>query len=69
MIWFDGIENDVDRFLSRMESMHASAINPEKMKSMRDLFAANNIELEPEQSLLDAQGASLGWILKGTKSG
>ncbi len=69
MIWFDGIENDVDRFLGRMESMHASAINPEKMKSMRDLFAANNIELEPEQSLLDAQGASLGWILKGTKSG
>lgn len=68
MNWFDGIENDVERFLGRMTSMHDSAIDPGKMQAMRKTFKSNQINLEPAISLRDAEGASLGWVLRGQKS-
>lgn len=68
MKWFDGIENDIERFLGRMTSMHSSAIDKTKLNKMIDVFRKNGIKAEKPALLNDETGAVLGWVIKGQKA-
>jgi len=67
MDWFDGMENEIDRFIGRMRSMKNAAIDDEKRTEMIQLFKSNGFEMDANFILPDTNGLDLGWIFQGRK--
>ncbi|NNE58561.1 MAG: class I SAM-dependent methyltransferase [Hellea sp.] len=65
--WFDGMSNEVNRFIGRMSSMKSAAIDESKLKQMLDLFSKCGIEMEKPEPLIDQHNNALGWMFKGQK--
>ena len=66
--WLDGMDEEVRRFMGRMESMKTAAISDEKIDSFLTCFEAAGISLSKPIKLQDQNNEALGWIFNGIKT-
>jgi len=67
LTWFDGMEEEVERFLGRMRSMKEASVDSQKLENMTDLFANSGLKMNPTRTLKDDLDEELGWVLSGVK--
>lgn len=67
--WLDGMENEIARFIGRMKSMEAAALDENKVKRIETRFRQKGIDAFTSRILRDNHQNELGWILSGTRSG
>lgn len=67
MKWFDGMNDEVERFIGRMSSMKSASIDDDKMASILSVFEAHKIVMRKPEPLIDDQDEALGWIIHGQK--
>lgn len=65
--WIDGNENEMRKFIGRMQSMDEAALEESEIDNLSEAFKAVSIRLEKPDTLRDKKGRDLGWVIKAKK--